>query len=79
MASLDSASEVTKVEAYESETGTGDVKPSQMDLITAMLAVMRVEMAHDRQEVARALEEQARVQVEQARVQDEQGRAILWK
>ena len=47
MASLDSASEVMKVEADESETGTGDIKPSQMDLIAAMLAGMREEMARD--------------------------------
>ena len=69
MASLDSASEVMKVEADESETGTGDIKPSQMDLIAAMLAGMREEMARDRQEVARAHEEQAWVQAEQARMQ----------
>ena len=52
MASLDSAGEVMKVEADESETGPGDVKLSQMDLITAMLTAMREEMACDRQEAA---------------------------
>ena len=57
MASLDSASEVTKVESNESETDTGDVKLSQMDLIAAMLADMREEMAHNQQEAARAREE----------------------
>ena len=71
MASLDSASEVTKVEADENETGTEDVKSSQMDLIPAMLAGIREEMERDRQEVVRAREEQTRVQAEQAQVQDE--------
>ena len=40
------------MEADENETGKGDVKLSQMDLIAAMLAGMKEEMARDRQEAA---------------------------
>ena len=61
MASLDSAGEVTKVD--ETETGTGDVKPSQINVMASTLAGIREEMA-------RAREEQARVQAERA---EEQG------
>ena len=46
---------------------TGDVKPSQIDLITAMLASMRQEQASERQERAQRAEEHAQRMEELAR------------
>ena len=55
------------------EAGTSEVKPSQMDLITAMLAGMREEMAQRAEEQAQRAREQAHHLVEmQARKAEEQ-------